>query len=502
MPHFRSVTVDLEVAACQGFDWVSETVIPREAVGPSPHSCPEGLPGVFSEDELVDHPCRMMVFVIRRSHALTIVAVWPVLILIAFGALLPAWADGEETSAEKHGVQLTKPADPRPLSLSFDGDISLETGANLTFASVSSLTRLEARAFHTLEGRSATGVSIRLFRTILLDQPLAYWFVVLQHEAFGHGGRAREFGSSASFHLGSPWQGKRSYATFSTDGLSDEDLLRVYAGGSESNAWSATLLERELVAGRSMGPMEWLYLLRSRLVVSDYVLRTTPDPEKDPEGFYREWTGGGDVANYLGYLNTLHLGEPGITPSGSSPTVVAEYHRLRHQAYWNALDPGVWLSLWAVGRHVLNGDEPGRIPLPRLAGRRFLPVLSADWLPDGGVVSLEAIFGSKGGAGPKRGPSWFSFVLRRGRGPAGGFQAMGAAADRLWQTRKLQLGGEVEIWRQADHTLGGGVRLRLMKRNGRLKNLFLDAGVKSDGHWPGRPAGVGPFLRLGLNIHM
>ena len=61
------------------------------------------------------------------------------------------------------------------------------------------------------ERRRAVGIPIRIVRTIALDHPLAYWLVVLQHEGFGHGGRAREFGSSADVHMGSPWQGRSSF---------------------------------------------------------------------------------------------------------------------------------------------------------------------------------------------------------------------------------------------------------------------------------------------------
>jgi hypothetical protein len=31
-----------------------------------------------------------------------------------------------------------------------------------------------------------------------------------------------------------------------------------------------------------------------------------------------------------------------------------------------------------------------------------------------------------------------------------------------------------------------------------MEGFWLDVGAKSAGHWPGRPAAVGPFLRLGF----
>ena len=406
----------------------------------------------------------------------------------AMMAAVPANAgDAEEGTGEESGAEYNR--------ISIDPHFSLETGADLTFALSSGAAALEAFAFRSVDLKPASGVPVRLLRTVLLDHPLAYWLVVLQHEGFGHGGRAREFGSSADIHMGSPWSGRSSYATFETEGLTDEELLRIYTGGSESNGWSATLLERELVAGRAMHHFELLYLIRSRLVTSFYVLDTTPDPVTEPLRFYGEWRGGGDVARYLGYLNAIHHGDPGITPDGASPTVAAEYDRLRRQAVWNALDPGVWLAGWMVCRNILYSDAARQLPLPKIAGRRFLPVLSADWLPHGGVISLEAVFGSR--AGQPDSSRWFSFTVRRGDGPAGSFGALGAAKESVWRSPHVRIGGEVEAWIRPGGRLGGGARLRVSFARRRWGRLFVDRGVKSAGHWPGRPAGHGLIVRAG-----
>lgn len=446
-------------------------------------------------------------------------------------------------------------AEPAPWpDLSLDPHFSFETGSRLTHASAWALGRAEERAFRALEDRRAAGTAARLARTILFDMPVAWWLGVVEHEAFGHGGRARELGSSAGVHLGTPWEGRESFATFDAGPLSTEDLLRVYAGGSESNGWTATLLAREVAAGRPMLPLEYLFLAANRFVVSDYVLRTTPDPRDDPAGFHAEWQGGGDVANYLGTLSLGWRGDAGIAPAGSSATVVREWRRLRRQALWNALDPGAWIALWSAARAVASGDGPVAAALPRLAGRRFLPVFSSDWLPDGGAASLELVFGPRatangaggGSAAPARasatalpmrasgsaapagasepaawalspataapaaghpsapvpagGPRWFSFTLRRGRGPGGAFGALGAAADGLLQTRILRLGGEAEIWIRPGHGLGAGARLRLLPTRPGWRGLFFDLGVKSDGHWPGRPAATGPFALVGVRL--
>lgn len=391
------------------------------------------------------------------------------------------------------------PAASPAVTLSVDPEFSLETGAHLTSATTTAIAEIEARAFRFAAGRGPGRIAFRAVRTLVLDLPLASWLAVLQHEAFGHGGRAREFGASAGVHMGSPWSGRSSYATFDAEGLSTEELLRVYAGGAESNGWSATLFEREAVAGRPFHSFELLHLVRSRLVTSQYVLLTTPDPEDDPTGFFAEYSGGGDVAHYLGLLNTRHYGEPGIALAGASASVVREFHRLRRQAYWNAADPGVWLALWTIGRRVLDGEGPQPLPVPRLGGRPFLPLLSADWLPDGGLISVESVFGRAQARDAHEG-GWYSFTLRRGSGPAGPFGAAGAATDRFRDVGGIQLGGELELWTRPERSLGGGARLRMSLRRGRAAGLFFDLGAKSAGHWPGRPAEPGVFLAAGYRV--
>lgn len=181
--------------------------------------------------------------------------------------------------------------------------------------------------------------------------------------------------------------------------------------------------------------------------------------------------------------------------------MLGNYRRLERQARWNVLDPGMWLSLWTAGRAVVDGEEFPRVPLPTFRGRTFLPVLSADWLPDGGVASLELVYGSRD-RGEGAGAPWSSVVVRRGSGPAGRLWAVGAGTERLATFDRFKIGGEVETWRQPSHGLGGGVRARFTASRGTWRGFFGEIGVKSAGHWPGRPAGTGVFVRAGISLQL
>jgi len=387
--------------------------------------------------------------------------------------------------------------DRTELQISFDPYLSIETGADLMASTVSIVALGEDWTFGHLENRPAVRRPVRAVWTLAFDMPIAVWFSVQLHEIYGHGGRAREFGSTAGVHVGSPWERRSSYATFGAEGLSNDDLLRVYTGGSEANGFAATLLEREMVGGRKMRPLEFLYVAANRFTASAYVLHTTPDPADDPEGFWREWSGGGDVAHYLGYYHASQFGDAGITPDAVPVEIEDHYDRLTRQAYWNALDPGAWLSLFTAWRSVIRGDERSRLPMPRIGGRRFLPVFSCDWLPRGSAASLELVFSAPietRGGNPAR---WFSFTVRQGRGYDGGIGALGAATESFAHPGPFRLGGDVEVWDRPGRNPGGGFRVRASTVQGKLKGFFFDVGAKTVGHWPGRPAESGLFLRVG-----
>ncbi len=431
--------------------------------------------------------------------------------LVSLGPGHAAWAaDGT-----------SQPTGPEPrYEVRIDPFLAAESGARDVASAVTFLGegeyRLDRRtAGRTLpdgsvaSGRFAAGVALRAVRTFVWDLPVAWWFGVVLHEGFGHGGRAREFDASPGVHLGTPWEGRVSYASFDSRGKSTEELLYIYGGGTESNGVAATLLERRAVEGVRLRPIDLFFLASNRLVATRYVLRTTPDPRREPVAFYREYAGGGDVANYLGLLHELHGAGTGIAPAGVDDAILRDYGRFRRQAWWNAADPGLWWTLGSSFRMMARGDASPPLPLPRLGRWHFMPLFSAAWTPSGGESSLEwamaPIARSSGpaGAGNRSGPgigspAWFSFIARRGDGPSGPFGALGAAGDDLRRLERLTLGGAAEIWHDPRNGAGGGARMQLRIARGALRGFYVDIGIKSQGYWVGQPASPGPFGGIGL----
>jgi len=385
--------------------------------------------------------------------------------------------------------------------LYFSPDLDAETGARLISSAVAGTGGAEERLFRPLGTGTGGGIA-RGARMLLWDAPVAWWFGVALHESFGHGGRGREFHTSPGVHLGSPWGGRDSYATFDLAGTTTEQRLYIYIGGTEANSLAATLLERRAVEGVRMRPIELLHLVSNRLVASDYVVRTTPNPRTEPGRFYGEYSGGGDVANYLGLLHELHGAGSGISPATADATIAREYRRLRRQAYWNLLDPGLWWALASAMRLSANGDDAAPLPMPHTGRYRFLPVLSSEWTPSGGETSLQWIMAPLEAAAAAPGaparPRSVSILARRGAGPSGAFGAVGVAAEDVISASRLSLGGAAEAWHDPRNGPGGGLRVRARLTRGPLRGLYFDLGVKSQGYWIGQPATPGPYAAAGL----
>lgn len=406
------------------------------------------------------------------------------------------------TACSAAAAQQTGTTDRPVQVLSLDPDLSFDTGADLLLSTLLVFGDVEHLLVSRIGGPPALKVPLGIAKALLLDHPVAVFLLVMQHEAFGHGGRAREFGAKAAFTMGSPWTKNALFnggtrfgggASWGGRELTAEQRGRVYAGGTEANTRSASLIERELASGAWMRTPELLYYVRSRWYASQYVLRT-PHPAISPAGFFAE-SRSGDVAVYLGELNRKYYGDFGIGPTGVAPTVLTEYQRLRRNALISLAAPGAWLALWSAGRDVAIGADARAIPSLRIGGRRFLPSIGSDWMVDGGALTLEGLVSGRERTGAER--RWFTLVSRLGNGPGGRFWNAGAASSELMRWRSLSLGGEMEAWRQPSFGAGAGMHARLSVNEGWIKGLVIYAGVKSDGDWPGRPANSGGFFRVG-----
>jgi hypothetical protein len=168
----------------------------------------------------------------NKQHAARLAVV--AALLIAAGLELSAQQPAQPPAADER---------PRP-TVSIDPDRSIDTGADFTLAMLVLASDLEEAAFSRLERSARTNIPLGIAKAVLLDHPMAVFMLVMQHEAFGHGGRAREFGATATFRVGSPWTSDTLFnggtrfgggASWGGNQTTSEERGRIYAGGTEAN---------------------------------------------------------------------------------------------------------------------------------------------------------------------------------------------------------------------------------------------------------------------------
>jgi hypothetical protein len=135
--------------------------------------------------------------------------------------------------------------------LVWDPDGTSLTGARDLGSGLRGLVRTMDLGFdRTLDLPWYAGVPIRVGRFVLIDGPLSMLVVWSQHEFFGHGARAREFGLDPTFHIAVPppygydvYSNSTSWDSNKWQALDLDRRILVITEGQEAEA----LLVRELV---------------------------------------------------------------------------------------------------------------------------------------------------------------------------------------------------------------------------------------------------------------
>jgi hypothetical protein len=337
----------------------------------------------------------------------------------------------------------------------------------------------------------------RLVRAFVFDIWITGWFSNVQHEYFGHRGRALE--------LGAPVGRIRLHSFWGTGGGYDADLSRlndtgrlvVNAGGSEAN----TVWAEESVR-RAMAPSQVYYAeLPATLLKVDLPLYAlggdTPRPE-DP-AWRRKADEGWDVASYLDGFQYR-----------SDRSLRALYDATRRGAWWSLSDPRLMASLYSYLVHyVLEGRRQAPFPMLSAGGLRFIPGTSFHLSPFGPeyLLSLHV----------KRGHRLLSVYGRRAIGHRDGSgEGMGGEGRGIVRRRRLVLDVRADAWRQPDdlglardadasrrRRVGANIETRVVVpavKDAWGVGLIGELGYKTRGFVAGRPLSAGAYGYLGVAV--
>jgi hypothetical protein len=345
------------------------------------------------------------------------------------------------------------------------------------------------------------------------ELPVPILLQLVQHEGFGHGARAREFGLHARYGLSL----EGAWTDIDESPASNEDLSLIVAGGTEADSVLARRLLLDMYQGRG-GPASLVpLLLMAKTDFPIYVGITpkpdasvTPSPDPDdpnPDSFVDQYESGNDIAFWLVTRQAWRRGdgpdavwEQDYAVDLNDPELRRNWHDLRATAVWAVADPAFLSTLFSYVRdHLMRGQRevhPLRIPL-------------------GGGVGMTV--STRAALGPAYVTRFLDILVTTRRGVVTGYLrdldsssdrqlGFGLGLQRLELLRSLTLGVEGDFWREPASLEGTtrrdcwNVTLQGDVMVSRRLGVSWTLGAKSAGFFPGRPKGHGVYLGAGALV--
>ncbi len=343
-------------------------------------------------------------------------------------------------------------------------------------------------------GNKLLGMGFRLSKSLLLDFQVDHVAHVLQHEAFGHGFRFREFGvvdNSFQVNLAPPFGpagGSARLGTF-TRGTTLREAVMMNAGGVEAAAVLSQQLKTKWVQRGTIHYRESLLYMSSLLDATYYAWIT-------------HWGGfsgsGNDVRNYIRNLNRLE----GFNDEETFPLSVED---LARRSTINLLNTHLWLAAYTFfKRYVYEGEKTMNLPMIRTGDVRWLPAVrfglapyGTEWLLEGDVIFRDAsllklslragdgVFGASGGVSahyisPMRPKEQWQFRIA------------------AWQQPELDLHGSSVVSPNSIIGLLGAVAGSFHLGPHKEWGIYIEGGYKTKGYFEGERLRQSPILRIGL----
>jgi hypothetical protein len=391
-----------------------------------------------------------------------------------------------------------------PMVLSWEKNLSPYSGAENLYTLHAALYTLEEKVFAPNKILDSTGSSatlrltFRLARFLLLDLPIDYMPMLIQHEAFGHGYRAIDAGYrdvSYSLHLPPPYGDGHGYAqpaNLSKATSRDQDIA-IHAAGMEANDVFAKSIRRKWIVSGAMNHHEATLYIVNAFNRSFYAARTR---------FGLSNTGrGNDIVQYLHYVNLRHGGRT----LDNRPMDVED---LQIRMAVDALDPFAFYALWAVvGSHLVQGRPNYAFPIPEIAGTRILPLIHAGLSPFGIEYYLETLI--------MRNSRSMTVIYRQGDPGSRFFYGMGFDIGNLLDFQHIAADIRVEAWHQPKLRInvfdpgelgetpeamefGEGIWATLRTKS--KVGLVATLGYKAKGFVQGESLDKGVILRAGISF--
>lgn len=305
--------------------------------------------------------------------------------------------------------------------------------------------------------------------------------MVAQHEVFGHGWRAREFGVPVLGYEIRPFSGSTELSAVAYNQLLLTEQAAISTGGMEANTILAKQLRNHWLPTASLDEREGLFYLLTATDQTHYVVKTARR---------NTFSSGNDVIAYINEVNNWY---------GSQ---VLTRHNLKNKVLIDLLDPFLWFSLYGVGNYLYDGTQCFQYPMIPIGDYQYLPGMRLALAPYGPEYQLINYI---------RGNDYIlQATLRYGR--TGKKDSMAVVLERscLWVAGDLMFDGRLDIWGQprvlvnysyqTNRQIGGAISLTGHYRIAGCFEILGQAGYKTSGFMPGESLKRGAILRIGFGF--
>ncbi|MCG8332116.1 MAG: hypothetical protein MI974_30810 [Chitinophagales bacterium] len=339
----------------------------------------------------------------------------------------------------------------------------------------------------------ALNIGYRLSKTVIIDKTLTDFWKVFQHEVFGHGARAREYGYFESTYVIDFPQGggKIYYGPHSGNRMvSDEEFIMRTIGGVESTTIFANALRNKWVQSGQI-PYSEAYLYYSNFIgVSRYIRSIDED---NNTSFH-------DMFSYYRQMNRHYDYDLEETP------FTVEY--LKKRALVNYFNPLNYYALWVLLKeYIWSGNETAVLPMIPIGKYDCLPFFYMGVSPFGTEIYVENAL--------RTDQSVINAYVRIGDDFFGKHWGMGINKTNIINNAWLGVDAGLDFWRQPALVLGGeelderdagiggaaklGLAFKISKGDYPL-SIYSTIGYKTTGYLQGEYLKDGVFVRAGLML--
>lgn len=347
--------------------------------------------------------------------------------------------------------------------------------------------------------KKLAGIGYRGAKLALLDYPMSYMFMLGNHEIFGHGARAREFGATTlmyELHLPPPYGPgsgaarwsyypgfKSTYDISATTTMAGDEANSVLAWQMESRFFQSGRIHYHdamldfLARNNQLGYI-WLQKF--------YARKGIPLPN-------------GDIGSYVFSLNNKYQAQ------GKQYSI----DRLAAQSLVMLLNPFQYYGVWSMGMdYVIKGKTvTHNLPMIRIGSWKYLPAAGYNLTPFGSEFILMNY--------AQKGDRQFQLQLNVGDGYFETFFGGSFTAHRLVKLGRMDMGVQAGGWQQPAIRMGGDSIYYLHGGPGFFtkldftymparehpdSRLYLQVGYKMDGYLMGEPLRHGLILRGGAEF--